>query len=364
MFADGREVIYTFQGRNAIALFCRLIGLGPNDEVLVPAFSCGAEIDPYVSAGATVVLYDVDRALGIDVDRISRAMTSRTRVLHVTHFFGAAQAVEHLAPECRRRGVRLLEDCAQALYSSGPRGPLGAAGDAAIYSFAKTLPVPDGGALVLEPGLAGPDVVLAPPHPAIVMRNCLPLVKRWAMNTASVVRMRRRKQPHRPGRRLGATAGGTGDRYPPMLASNRFVPRRANWAMSRVSGGILANASASDVVEGRRRNFSRLSERLADVPGVSPVIPRLAEGMCPLAFPFLVDNRLHWYSELEARGILVQGWPGYYPGFDWAAFPQACYLKDHLLTLPVHQDLAPEHIEYAADCVTEIARLSTPGSTC
>ena len=166
LFVDGREVVYTFQGRNAIALFCRLVGLGPGDEVLAPAFNCGAEIDPYVCAGAKVVLYDVDRGLGIDVDRIARAMTPRTRVLHVTHFFGAAQTVEPFVPECRKRGVRLLEDCAQALYSSAPGGPVGMAGDCAVYSFVKSLPAPDGGALVIGPGLAGPGVrLITPPLP-------------------------------------------------------------------------------------------------------------------------------------------------------------------------------------------------------
>ena len=87
-------------------------------------------------------------------------------------------------------------------------------------------------------------------------------------------------------------------------------------------------------------------------------------GACPLAFPFVVADRSYWRSQLERRGILIQGWPGYYPGFDWAAYPQACYLKDRLLTLPVHQNLTFAHMEYIAQCVTEVARFCRAKPQC
>ena len=83
-----------------------------------------------------------------------------------------------------------------------------------------------------------------------------------------------------------------------------------------------------------------------------------------MAFPFVVEDRSYWYSQLETRGILVQGWPGYYPGFDWDAYPEACYLKDTLLTLPVHQDLTLAHMEYIAGCVRELATLAPSDRPC
>ena len=83
-----------------------------------------------------------------------------------------------------------------------------------------------------------------------------------------------------------------------------------------------------------------------------------------MAFPFLAEDRSHWYGELERRGILIQGWPGYYPGLGWDAYPDGCYLKDKLLTLPVHQGLTLAHMEYIAGCVREVARLGPTERPC
>ena len=362
--AGGKDVIYTYQGRNAIALLCRFVGLRPGDEVLAPAYNCGAEIDPFIKAGARVVLYDVGRDLSIDIDGIARSITPSTRVVHVTHFFGVARCIDPLAAVCKRRGVLLVEDCAQALFSGGPGGRIGRTGDAAIYSFVKTLPAPDGGALVVDRALSkGGDRLVSPPLRA-TFRGCLPLVKKWLVNSTRLSpAVRGSRAAFRKNSRRVA-AGDADWPHPPMLASNCFVEKQAHWTMSQVSRGILQSASVANIVETRRQNFNYLLHAVSGIPGVSPVIAALPEGACPMAFPFIVEDRSHWCSQLETRGILVQGWPGYYPGFDWDAYPQACYLKDRLLTLPVHQGLNLAHMEYIAECVREVARQGQAGQRC
>ncbi len=81
----------------------------------------------------------------------------------------------------------------------------------------------------------------------------------------------------------------------------------------------------------------------------------LPDDVCPMSFPFLVKDRNRWYQGLDAKGVLVQGWPGYYPGFNWDAFPEACNLKDNLLTLPVHQFLEIRHMAHIAESVKAVA---------
>ena len=360
----GRPLVHTYQGRNAIALLCNAAGLGPGDEVLAPAYNCGAEIDPFARAGARVLLYDVDRGLGSDVDRILASITRSTRVLYVTHFFGFPQALDVLAPACSERGVLLVEDCAQALFSAPCGKPIGLDGDAAVLSFVKTLPVPDGGALLAGPRLPAAQRPRGYPPAAKTFRACLPLVKRWLVNSASSSAARRFAASLATRRSHGTTAASDGRRFPPMLPSNRFVEARAGWAMSKVARGILQAASAAEVVQARRRNYAFLLDALAGVPGFEPALPQLPEGVCPMAFPFFSANRSFWFRELEARRILVQGWPGYYPGFDWAAYPGACHLKDELLTLPVHQGLTPAHVDYVAESVRAVARLAPAAGRC
>lgn len=81
--------MFTYQARFAISLICQLFHIGSGDEILVPAYNCGAEVDPFVWAGAKVVFYRVDNRAAIDVKDIIRRVTPSTRIFYVTHFFGS-----------------------------------------------------------------------------------------------------------------------------------------------------------------------------------------------------------------------------------------------------------------------------------
>jgi len=56
-----RRVLGTYRGRSAVALACRLLGIGPGHEVLVPAYNCGTELDAVLHSGARIVGYRVSR---------------------------------------------------------------------------------------------------------------------------------------------------------------------------------------------------------------------------------------------------------------------------------------------------------------
>ena len=58
---DARRVYYTHKGRCGLGLLCQHWGLRTGDEVLMPAYNCGTEVDPFVSYGLDVILYRVDR---------------------------------------------------------------------------------------------------------------------------------------------------------------------------------------------------------------------------------------------------------------------------------------------------------------
>src|SRR4051812_8283328 len=74
-----RRVLLTHQGRTALGLLCDIFGLGRDDEVLLPAYNCGAEVDPFVHAGCKVVFYRIDRAANADVADIRSRMSKATR---------------------------------------------------------------------------------------------------------------------------------------------------------------------------------------------------------------------------------------------------------------------------------------------
>jgi hypothetical protein len=189
-------------------------------------------------------------------------------------------------------------------------------------------------------------------------------MKKWLLNSGMLSAAYRRCESRLRRNSGGETAGEADRRYPPMLRSNYFVEKQAEWSMSRVSQGVVQSADIAGIVGARRQNFQYLLDALPDVAGFSPAVTVLPGGACPMAFPFLATDRRFWYRQLQARGILIQGWPGYYPGFDWGACPQACRLKDKLLTLPVHQHLDLGHMQFIAESVQQVARLARAERPC
>jgi perosamine synthetase len=358
---ENRRLLFTYQARDALAYMCLASRIGPGDEVLVPAYNCGAEIDPYIKNGARAVMYRIDYELKIDIDDIKRRVTAATKAVHVTHFFGFPQEIDSLATWCRGKGILLVEDCAQALFSRGPSDTIGKTGDAAVYSFVKSLPVPDGGALVLNGVPMELGLCVGAPAPSATLRNCIPLLKKWFMNSFVFW------QEHAATRRLFVRSwkGDPNKRReelrPAMLESNYLVERHMGWAMSRVTRGFLRSASRYTVVQKRRTNFKYLLHALRDVAGATPVFTSLPDGVCPMCFPFIVADRHVWYAALDSMGILVHGWPGYYPGLNWDEYPEACILKDNLLALPVHQYLGPRHLRHMQKCMKEIDRRISTG---
>jgi dTDP-4-amino-4,6-dideoxygalactose transaminase len=75
----------------------------------------------------------------------------------------------------------------------------------------------------------------------------------------------------------------------------------------------------------------------------------LPEGICPLGLPVLLEDRDSAVKLLEQNGIsTAPWWSGYHRDMSWDGCADACYLKDHLIMLPVHQALENEDISYIA----------------
>ena len=89
-------------GTDALELSLRACGVGPGDEVLIPAFTFMATALAVTSVGATPVLADIDeRSYGIDVDDAARRLTPKTKAIIPVHLYGQPcdlDRVLHLAP--------------------------------------------------------------------------------------------------------------------------------------------------------------------------------------------------------------------------------------------------------------------------
>jgi dTDP-4-amino-4,6-dideoxygalactose transaminase len=110
-------------------------GVGPSDEVVVPAFTFVATAEAVVHAGATPVLADVDpTTLLLTSEGLDAVRTPKTRAVLPVHLFGHVTPLDEL-DAWRADGLVVVEDAAQAHLASWRGRPVGTAGQAACYSF-------------------------------------------------------------------------------------------------------------------------------------------------------------------------------------------------------------------------------------
>ena len=137
---------------SGLHLALEALGVGPDDEVIVPTytFTATAEIVRYL--GATPVMVDVDPVtFNMTVDNFSQAITSRTKVVVPVHFAGLPCDMDPIISLAREKGIKIVEDAAHALpamYQGKMIGTLDT--DFSVFSFYanKTMTTGEGGMVV------------------------------------------------------------------------------------------------------------------------------------------------------------------------------------------------------------------------
>jgi dTDP-4-amino-4,6-dideoxygalactose transaminase len=123
-------------GTLALEVALKAFGIGPGDEVIVPARSFVASASCVVTCGAKPVFTDVDpETQGLTADLVARAMTGRTRAIILVHLGGYPAAADEIALLAEQHGLKLIEDCAQAHGATLDGRSVGSFGDAAAFSF-------------------------------------------------------------------------------------------------------------------------------------------------------------------------------------------------------------------------------------
>ncbi|HXF51522.1 MAG TPA: DegT/DnrJ/EryC1/StrS family aminotransferase [Dehalococcoidia bacterium] len=144
--------------RSGLYALLAAMGLSPDDEALLQAFTCVAVPNAVLWAGGRPVYVDMDpRTYNIDPADLERKLTPRSRAVIVQHTFGIPCDLDAVTEIAGRRRLLLIEDCAHALGGSHGGRELGTFGDAAVFSFGRDKVISSvfGGMLVVrEPELA------------------------------------------------------------------------------------------------------------------------------------------------------------------------------------------------------------------
>jgi hypothetical protein len=342
------RVTHYYLARNAVWHGVRLLGLAGH-EVLVPAYHHGVEVGALADAGAAPVFVRVDARMRLDLEDLEARIGPRTRAIYVIHYAGFAQPMDEVNALARRRGLLVVEDCALSLLAAEGTRPLGSTGHLGIFCFYKTLPVPNGGALVVnDPAIAGE---VPRPDPAPLASTVSHATGSLLANVA--LRFGGPGEALRAGVRRGyALARGASGLAPISTGTMSFDPATKDLGMSGLSEAIARRCDADAIVAARRRNYFLLLGRLRD--RVAPVFSEVPSGAAPLFYPLLCDDKAAVQARLAAKGIeTVDFWREGHALCPAAEFPEVEGLRRRVLELPVHQDLGPEDMAHVARCARE-----------
>ena len=312
---DGVSVALFWKGRVALYALLRAVGVGPGDEVILPAFTCVVVPSAILYLGATPVYAEVDeRTYNVDVGRLAARITPRTRVILAQNTFGLSpdsDAILELSRDRRwGRPIRVIEDCAHGFGGRYRGRPNGVSAEAAFFSTQWSKP--------LSTGLGGIAVTRDPEiaeRLAAVERAATPPTVRERLLLAALARARshplveehhwKAVKAYRFLGRHGFVMGSSDAREleapvePPGFLKG-FSPLQATLG--------LAELERLPARIAHRRRIARLyDERLATL-GFPVAAPPDDDGHGHLKYPLRVRRREALLAEAQRRELELGDW--------------------------------------------------------
>lgn len=312
----GAHCISVASGTDALLISLMALGLGPGDEVILPAFTFAATAEVVLLAGAIPVLVDVEAdTCNVDVAAIEQAITGRTRAIMPVSLYGQPADMDEINSVAERNGIAVIEDAAQSFgaeYKGRKSGNLSKFGCTSFFPSKPLGCYGDGGAIFTV------DAELA--------------------------------QACREIRIHGQSA--------------RYVHSRIGMAgrMDTLQCAIiLAKLQRFDWEIARRLEVGERYNRLFDEAGVARVQQRPDRTSAFAQYTIFVEDRAEVQSALKARGIpTAVHYPvplneqsAYRDKCSFGPLPQSERAAQTVLSLPMHPDLHPSVQDRVVEAVIQ-----------
>ncbi|NQT27521.1 DegT/DnrJ/EryC1/StrS family aminotransferase [candidate division KSB1 bacterium] len=149
-YTGTRYALATTSGSASLIVSLLALGIGPGDEVIVPAYTFVATFSSVIFTGATPILTEIDESLNIDPTDIEKRITSKTKAIIPVHMLGNACDMDAIMAIAKKHNLAVLEDACQAVGGSYKGHALGSIGDMGAYSLNvfKMITAGDGGSVI------------------------------------------------------------------------------------------------------------------------------------------------------------------------------------------------------------------------
>jgi hypothetical protein len=347
-YTGRKHAIAVANGTLALELALRALGIGPGDEVVTSPRTFIASASCAVSVGARPVFADVDRvSQNITAESIRSVLTPATKAIVAVHLAGWPCEMDEIMALARSRGLKVVEDCAQAHGATYKGRPVGSMGDIGAFSFCQDKiisTVGEGGMITLDS-----DEMYE---------------KAWAFKDHGKSYDAVFRRAHETGFRWLHESFGT------------------NWRLTEIQSAIgrLQLRKLPYWVKTRREYASILSACFTELPGLRVTLPRQHIGHSYYKYYAFVCpdslragwNRDRIIAEITARGVscfsgscseiyLEKAFP-----IEWrpsSRLPVARELGETSLMFLVHPTISTEKIARTCDVLKQVMNEATiPGA--
>jgi dTDP-4-amino-4,6-dideoxygalactose transaminase len=135
-YCQSRYAVGLSSGTDALLIALMVLGVGPGDEVIVPAYSFFATAGVVDRLGATPVFADIDLSdYNVDPAAVEARITPRTKAIMPVHLYGQTAAMDAIMAMAKSRGIPVIEDAAQAVGAEDQGRRAGSIGTIGAFSF-------------------------------------------------------------------------------------------------------------------------------------------------------------------------------------------------------------------------------------
>ena len=330
----------------SLALECALkaLGVGAGDEVVTTSRTFIASASCAVMLGARPVIADVDRnSQNITAESIRKALTPRTKAIVAVHLAGWPCEMDEILALARERGIKVVEDCAQAVGATYKGKSVGSLGDVAAFSFCQDK-------IMTTAGEGG-----------MVTTNSAELWnKMWSLKDHGKSYDAVYHREHAPGFRWLHESFGT------------------NWRMTEVQSAIgrLQLGKLPQWLAIRRKHSQALTDEFTTLPGLRVTVPpKHIEHAYYKYYAFVHPNALRpeWSRDRIIEAIKTEGIPCFSGScseiYEEKAFPPEWRPQERLavarelgetsLMFLVHPTLEPEQIARTCEVVRHVMQQAT-----
>ena len=353
-----QNIILTWKGRVGLYGMLKCLGVGPGDEVIMPAFTCVVVPNAVLYLGAKPVYVDIDRhTYNIDVGKLENKVSERTKVILAQNTYGQAPDIDKIRNIAERARIHVLEDCTHG-FGGSYKGVLnGKNVDAAFFSTQWNK--------MFSSGLGGISLVSDPELSAYMNQfeselESPGLLEQTVLSLQLIVRgvigysalywraLRVFRWLARNNLMLGSSSGSeiAEPTMPPgyLTGFSEIQARRCLSELAKIQQNIQHRVNVA----------SRYDKVLSDL-GVDP--PRVADFATHTytKYPLLVSKRDYVLEQAEIAGLPFHDWfiSPLHPvkddlqkwGLDISEFPVASSVAQHMINLPTDKAVGKKMLE-------------------